>query len=52
MEIIGVDTGNKAMKTPGCEPFPTGLVRHGTTEPAIKGETMCYMGMKSWLVQS
>lgn len=37
MEIIGVDTGNKAMKTPGCEPFPTGLVRHGTTEPAIKG---------------
>ena len=44
MEIIGVDTGNKAMKTPGCEPFPTGLVRHGTTEPAIKGETMCYMG--------
>ena len=36
MEIIGVDTGNKAMKTPGCEPFPTGLVRHGTTEPAIK----------------
>lgn len=44
MEILAVDTGNKAMKTPGCEPFPTGLVRHGQNEPAIRGETLCFEG--------
>lgn len=44
MDIIGVDTGNKAIKTPGVAPFSTGLVRHGETEPAIKGDTLYWEG--------
>lgn len=45
MEIIGVDTGNKAMKTPGCDPYPTGLVRHGQNEPVVRCDTLMFEGM-------
>lgn len=44
MEIIGVDTGNKAMKTPGCDPFPTGLVRHGQNEPVVRCDSLMFEG--------
>ena len=52
MEIIGVDTGNKAMKTPGCDPFSTGLISHGQNEPIVRCETLMFEGVYYSLNQS
>lgn len=44
MKIIGVDTGNRCIKTSHAAPFDAGLVYHGTTPPAVSVDTLFYKG--------
>lgn len=44
MKVIGVDTGNRYIKTVHAEPFSTGIVRHGTVPPAVQVDTLFYEG--------